>query len=127
MGVRGAVNLETRDEDLLTTAELAARSDFGLGAAVVSPSTRKLRGPGGEVDVEPRVMQVLVVLADAEGAVVTRDALFRRCWGSPFVGDDSLNRSIATLRRIAEPVAPGLFDIETIPRTGYRLRSDILT
>lgn len=65
-------------------------------------------------------MQVLVVLADAAGAVVTRDTLFRRCWGSPSVTDDSLNRAIASLRRIAASSA-GSFEVETIPRTGYRL------
>jgi Flp pilus assembly protein TadD len=66
-------------------------------------------------------MQVLVVLADSHGAVVTRDMLFRRCWGSPSVGDDSLNRAIAGVRRIAEGVSAGSFEVETVPRTGYRL------
>lgn len=111
------MNLQTRLEGLVTTAELAARPDFELGGALVSPSTRTVTGPGGKVDVEPRVMQVLVVLADAQGAVVTRDTLFRRCWGSPSVTDDSLNRAIASLRRLSGDA----FQVETIKRTGYRL------
>lgn len=115
------MNLEARIERLVTTAELAGRPDFTLGMATVSPSTRTLTGPGGKVDVEPRVMQVLVVLADAEGAVVTRETLFRRCWGSPSVTDDSLNRAVGSLRRLASAIAEGTFEVETIPRTGYRL------
>lgn len=107
--------------ELLTTAELASRPDFELGQVVVSPSRRSIRGPGGDALVEPRVMQVLVVLADAAGSVVTRDMLFQRCWGSPNVGDDSLNRAIAGARRIAAGVASNSFTIENIPRTGYRL------
>ena len=67
-------------EPLLTTAELAAMADFTLGGVIVSPSTRSLRGPGGGEDLEPRVMQVLVVLAGAAGQVVTRETLFNRCW-----------------------------------------------
>ena len=106
---------------LLTTAELAARPDFRLGATLVSPSMRNVRGPGGTADVEPRVMQVLVVLADAANHVVTRHTLFSRCWGGVYVGDDSLNRAVAAVRRIAQDVAAGGFEIETIPRTGYRL------
>lgn len=90
------------DDGLLTTAELAARPDFELGAARVSPSMRTVSGPGGTVDVEPRVMQVLVVLSDAANHVVTRQTLFNRCWGSTQVGDDSLNRAVAAVRRIAE-------------------------
>ena len=105
----------------LTTADLASRPDFQLGQVVVSPSRRSIRGPGGDALVEPRVMQVLVVLAEAVGNVVTRDILFQRCWGSPTVGDDSLNRAIAGARRIASGVARNSFTIENIPRTGYRL------
>lgn len=115
------MNLEARLEGLVTTAELAGRPDFKLGGAIVSPSSRTLSGPGGKVDVEPRVMQLLVVLADAEGAVVTRETLFRRCWGSRSVSDDSLNRAVGALRRIAAGIAGGSFEVETIPRTGYRL------
>src|SRR3954470_8989025 len=105
---------------MVTTAELAARDDFRVGNVAVSPPTRTVRGPSGSVDVEPRVMQVLVVLAEAAGQVVTRESLFNRCWGSVYVGDDSLNRAIAAVRRAAA-LAGGGFEIETIPRTGYRL------
>jgi tetratricopeptide (TPR) repeat protein len=41
-----------------------------------------------------------------------------------FVGDDSLNRAIAGVRRIAAGIGDGSFEIETIPRTGYRLVCD---
>jgi len=111
--------------ELMTTADLAARGDFTLGLAVVSPSTRSIAGPGGTADIEPRVMQVLLVLADAAGQVVTREILFQRCWGGVYVGDDSLNRAIGAVRKIAAEVAGGSFEIETIPRTGYRLVGDI--
>ena len=110
-----------RSETLLTSAELAGRPDFRLGAMVVSPSVRTVIGPGGSATVEPRVMQVLVVLADARGAVVTRDTLLHRCWGGVYVGDDSLNRAVAGLRKVASQVAGGSVEVETIPRTGYRL------
>ena len=82
-------------------AELAERADFKLGAADVHPGDRTIVGPGGSTSVEPRIMQVLVVLAEAGGAVVTRDTLLRRCWGNVFVGDDSLNRAIGGVRRVA--------------------------
>lgn len=106
---------------MVTTAELAARGDFRLANLTVSPPTRTIRGPAGEVDVEPRVMQVLVVLADAAGQVVTRETLFNRCWGSVYVGDDSLNRAVAAVRRALADVGGKGFEIETVPRTGYRL------
>ena len=109
-------------DGLLTTADLAARPDFTLGLAAVSPSSRTIAGPGGTADVEPRVMQVLVVLAGSAGQVVTRDTLFQRCWGGVYVGDDSLNRAVGAVRKLATEIAAGSFEIETIPRTGYRLK-----
>lgn len=65
-------------------------------------------------------MQVLLVLADAAGSVVTRDDLIRNCWRGHVVGDDSVNRAIAEVRRIAKATGSG-FVVETIPRVGYRL------
>lgn len=106
---------------LMTTASLADMPDFVVGEAVVCPATRTIDGPGGGIQVEPRVMQVLIVLAEADGGVVTRDTLLARCWGGFYAGDDSLNRAIGGVRRVATAIAAGSFEIETIPRTGYRL------
>jgi DNA-binding winged helix-turn-helix (wHTH) protein len=108
-------------DGFLTTAELAARPDFALGSALVSPSRRTIVNGEASTEVEPRVMQVLVVLADAKGQVVTRETLFRRCWGSADVGNDSLNRAIAGLRKLFNEVGAGGFAVETVPRTGYQL------
>ena len=106
---------------LLNPSDLADQPDFDIGAVHVSPSRRIVRGPGGQAAVEPRVMQVLIVLVEAGGAVVSREVLLDRCWGGVFVGDDSLNRAIASIRRLAGSVGGGAFAIETVPRTGYRL------
>jgi DNA-binding winged helix-turn-helix (wHTH) protein/Tfp pilus assembly protein PilF len=103
-----------------TAADLAHRPDFTLGAATISPSRRAVEGPGGKAAAEPRVMQVLVALVDAGGAVLSRDDLIHRCWGGTIVGDDSINRAIAEIRRL-ERATLGGFTVETVPRVGYRL------
>jgi tetratricopeptide (TPR) repeat protein len=71
-------------------------------------------------------MQVFLLLLDAGGKVVTRNTLFDECWGGAMVGDDSLNRAIGKVRKIAAETAPGFFEVETIPRTGYRLVGEIV-
>ncbi|MGX7952916.1 winged helix-turn-helix domain-containing protein [Tsuneonella sp. HG249] len=101
--------------------QLARRADFSLGAATIRPSVRTVEGPGGSAPAEPRVMQVLVALADAQGAVLSRDDLIRSCWKGQIVGDDSINRAISEVRRIARKTEGG-FEIETIPRIGFRLK-----
>ncbi len=112
---------------MLKIADLAGRADFDAGPLHISPARRSIEGPDGRTTVEPIVMKVFLLLLDARGTVVTRDELFGNAWGGVFVGDDSLNRAIARVRKIAAETAPGLFEIETIPRTGYRLTGDILS
>jgi Tol biopolymer transport system component len=67
-------------------------------------------------------MQVLVALFQANGHVVSRDELIVRCWEGRIVGEDAINRAIGRLRRLSE--ADSGFQIETIPRVGYRLRAE---
>jgi DNA-binding winged helix-turn-helix (wHTH) protein len=110
---------------MLKLSDLAERIDFRLGPLSISPARRHVQGPAGKVHVEPLVMQAFLLLLHARGKVVTRNELFEQCWGGVMVGDDSLNRAIAGVRRIAAQAAPGLFEIETIPRTGYRLTGEI--
>lgn len=111
---------------MLKLGDLALRPDLQLGPMLVSPSRRLVEGPGGHAHLEPLIMQVFLLLLDAAGKVVTRNELFDQCWGGVIVGDDSLNRAIAKVRKTSEQVAPGLMEIETIPRTGYRLTGEIL-
>jgi len=112
---------------MLKLSDLATRPDFQVGAMLVSPSRRLIEGPGGEARVEPLIMQVFLLLIDAAGNVVTRNELFDKVWGGVMVGDDSLNRAVAKVRKTLDEVAPGAFEIETIPRTGYRLTGQAAT
>jgi TolB-like protein len=106
---------------MLKLVDLANRADFSVGSLRICPAQRLVEGPRGALNLEPIVMKVLLLLVDARGSVVTRNDLFSHAWGEVFVGDDSLNRAIGRLRKLTAEIAPGLFEIETIPRTGYRL------
>lgn len=101
--------------------DLGAETDFALGALTVHPATRQVSADARQKTVEPRVMQVLVALARAEGAVVSRDQLVERCWGGRVVGDDAVNSCLAKVRALADFTPERSFEIETIPRVGYRL------
>lgn len=87
---------------------------------MVRPSLRTVEGPSGMARGEPRVVQVLVALADARGKVLAREDLLRLCWEGRIVGDDAINRAIAEVRRIAAAVGAD-FEVETVSRVGYRL------
>ena len=99
---------------------LAHRPDFQVGDTLVRPSLRTFQNGDARVIAEPRVMRVMLALADARGAVLSRDDLIHTCWDGVIVGDEAINRAIFELRRIARSVGGG-FEIETIARVGYRL------
>jgi TolB-like protein/DNA-binding winged helix-turn-helix (wHTH) protein/Tfp pilus assembly protein PilF len=101
---------------------LAAEPDFTLGDLAIHPSVREAIRSGRHEQIEPRVMQVLVALVRAGGAVVSRDELIRRCWEGRVVGEAAINRCIFKLRELADAGSGHVFfRIETIPRVGYRL------
>jgi DNA-binding winged helix-turn-helix (wHTH) protein len=105
-----------------TPIRLAREADFRLGAMMIRPSLCEVLVRGGRQRLQPRVMQVLVALARMEDRVVSRDALIDSCWGGVIVGEDSINRCIGRLRRLAQSVEGG-FTIETVARVGYRLNA----
>jgi adenylate cyclase len=105
--------------DAAVTVDLALEAAFRLGPVEVRPSTREVVSIGQRQVLEPRVMQLLVVLARRRGEVVSRDELAATCWAGRTVGEDAINRCIAGVRRLGE--AYKAFALETIPRVGYRL------
>jgi adenylate cyclase len=102
--------------------ELARQAPLRVGALGVEPALRRLANDDGrEAVLEPRVMQVLVALARAEGRIVSRDELAASCWHGVVVGEDALNRVIGRLRRVLDEVADDGLRLETITKVGYRL------
>ena len=102
---------------------LARERAFQIGNCEFRPATREVRYAGRTAIIEPRVMQVLIALHRAKGAVVDKDELLQSCWGGRIVGEDATNRVVSRLRAVAEKEAGGQFRIETITKVGYRLLS----
>jgi TolB-like protein/DNA-binding winged helix-turn-helix (wHTH) protein/tetratricopeptide (TPR) repeat protein len=106
--------------------DLGREPDFALGPAHIHPSTCEVEVAGQREIIQPRPMQVLVVLARANGAVVSRDQLVQLCWEGRAIGEDAINRAIAKVRAAAELTNPPAFEVETIPRIGFRLKGPAL-
>jgi DNA-binding winged helix-turn-helix (wHTH) protein len=98
----------------------ADREDLKVGDLNISPSRRLVAGPAGTVSLEPLVLELLLLLAESGERVISRPRLFESLWNSPHIGDDSLNRLSAALRRALAQVGSSV-QLETVPRAGYRL------
>ncbi|HEY6307138.1 MAG TPA: winged helix-turn-helix domain-containing protein [Candidatus Angelobacter sp.] len=95
-------------------------NDFRLGDWVVTPKLNALSCNGRVVRLEPKVMQVLVCLAET-GDIVSKQTLMRTVWADTFVTDDVLTRSISELRKAFADDPKNPQYIQTIPKGGYRL------
>ena len=103
--------------------DLAREPDFDLGSLHVRPARCEVEWKGVSRNLQRRVMQVLVALAQARGSVVSQSDLVTRCWRGLSVSDDAIYRCISKLRRLASEYPEAPYSIEAIPGVGYRLTS----
>ena len=78
-----------------------------------------------EVRLEPRVMDVLVCLAERAGEVVSRETLNEQVWGNIVVTDQAVTNCISELRHHLGDDRAAHRVIETIPKRGYRLTAPV--
>jgi DNA-binding winged helix-turn-helix (wHTH) protein/Flp pilus assembly protein TadD len=82
---------------------------------------RRLLFRGEELlDVPPRAVELLAVLAAEAGEVVPKEELLRRVWTDTFVEEANLSVNVSILRRALGGQADGRPWIQTVPRRGYR-------
>ena len=75
---------------------------------------------GEATPVEPKVFHVLLFLLRNSGRLVTKDEILEAVWNDCSVSDNSLTRSIATLRRLLNDDTREPRYIATVPTVGYR-------
>lgn len=101
------------------------QGDFSVGDWYVQPNLNCVEKDGSSFHLEPKVMQVLVLLAAHPGEVLSKDRLLNAVWSGVFVGEDVLTRSISEIRRVLDDDARSPRVIQTIPKAGYRLIASV--
>src|SRR4051812_28830672 len=93
-----------------------------FGPFEFDPATHELRRDGEIVKLQSQPAQVLAVLIERAGEVVTRDALQQAIWGDDtFVDfDKGLNFAIAQVRTALGDSAEAPTYIRTFPKRGYQ-------
>jgi len=101
-------------------------SPFRVGDLEVDLTRRMVRVRGAAVQLTPTEYEVLKVLIQAAGRVLTHQQLLRQVWGPGYGVDSShlLRVNISTLRHKLEEDPERPTYIVTEPRIGYRLTVD---
>jgi TolB-like protein/DNA-binding winged helix-turn-helix (wHTH) protein len=92
-----------------------------VGDWLIEPELNSIQRNGEKAHLEPKAMEVLVCLIQAEGSVISKEELIRQVWRDTFVTDDVLKVSIWQLRKAFHDDSKHPKVIETIPKSGYRL------
>src|SRR5258708_40311470 len=93
-----------------------------FGVFEVDLAAGELRKNGARLRLQEQPFQVLCVLLENAGSVVTRDDLRQRIWpADTFVDfDHSLNTAVNKIRETLGDSASSPRFVETVPRRGYR-------
>jgi DNA-binding winged helix-turn-helix (wHTH) protein len=102
------------------------QSGFRVGDWEVYPLENLLKGPNRECVLEPKVMDVLVLLARSQGGVVSRQQILDIVWADVVVGDEVVSRAISVLRTELGDDRKNPRYLKTISKRGYHLIANVI-
>ncbi len=98
-----------------------------FGTFEVNLHSRELRKHGMRIRLEEKPFQILEMLLERAGQVVTRKELRERLWPDTYVGyEHGLNTAVNKLRDLLGDSARSPRFVETLPRLGYRFIAPVI-
>jgi DNA-binding winged helix-turn-helix (wHTH) protein/Tol biopolymer transport system component len=107
---------------------VAERRTLRFGPFELDPQIGQLRKNGLGVKLQGQPVQILEILLEKPGQLVTREEIRQRLWASDtFVDfDHSLNTAVKKLRQALGDEADTPRYIETLPKRGYRFTGELV-
>jgi Tol biopolymer transport system component/DNA-binding winged helix-turn-helix (wHTH) protein len=102
-----------------------SRATFYVADWLVETDLNRLSRAGESLQLEPKSMDVLVLLAGQPGVVVSTDAIIEAVWDGRPMGDNPVYKTVAKLRKALgdDPASPRF--IATVAKKGYRLLAEV--
>ncbi|MBZ9611426.1 nSTAND1 domain-containing NTPase [Rheinheimera maricola] len=98
---------------------------FFFGDWQVAPAANTLRQGKQVQQLEPKAMDVLLLLCRHAGEVLSSDDIVSQCWPGIATGDNPLHKTITQLRKALGDSATNPTYIETIRKRGYRTLAEV--
>lgn len=97
-----------------------------FGKFRLDPKKRVLWFENEPVNLPLKEIELLCVLTEQSGQVLTKDEILDRVWGDSFVEESNLSRHIYLLRKTLKEHGESEDLIQTVPRRGYRFTGQVL-
>lgn len=95
---------------------------ISIGNATFDRQARSLSAAGRVIRLEPKQSELLSYLVERAGQAAARGDLIDTIWGDDG-SDEALTQAVARLRRSLKQLGGNPDVIETLPKTGYRVRT----
>src|SRR5690242_15102889 len=99
--------------------------DYHFGPFRLDVARRALYRDGQFQPLTPKAAEILVLLLEEAGRVVTKEQLLERVWPGVVVEEGGIANNISALRKVLDPGFGGEAPIATIPRRGYRWKGEV--
>jgi Tol biopolymer transport system component/DNA-binding winged helix-turn-helix (wHTH) protein len=93
---------------------------YVFGPFLLDASERRLLRDGRTVALTPKAFDLLCILVEHSGRLMTKEQLLQALWPSTFVQESNLNHCVSVLRKALGDDGNGERYIETVPKRGYR-------
>jgi DNA-binding winged helix-turn-helix (wHTH) protein/alpha-beta hydrolase superfamily lysophospholipase len=93
---------------------------YEFGPYRLNPSQQFLAEGTKRVPLTPKAFQILLVLVESQGQIVSKQELLHKVWPDTFVEEATLAQNVFTLRKQLNDDREAALYIETIPKRGYR-------
>lgn len=99
---------------------------YEFGKFRCDPREHLLESEGKAVPLSPKCFEILVLLVQSRGRLLTKDELMRQVWPDSFVEEANLTVHISALRKALGEASNGSGYIETVPKRGYRFTAQVI-
>ena len=93
---------------------------YEFGPYRLNPAQQLLAEGTKRVALTPKAFQILMVLVESQGQIVSKHELLQKVWPDTFVEEATLAQNVFTLRKQLKDDRDTALYIETIPKRGYR-------
>ena len=100
---------------------MSLQGNMIVGDWLVEEQLNRLRRGSETVRLEPRSIEVLLVMARHPGEVLAKERLLKAVWGDQVISEEALTHAVWELRKALGDNARKPSYIQTIPKKGYRL------